>query len=198
MRIRTALVVGLLLTLGAAGCARSGDQDDGVASANGAKPSASATQGGGSGKRNPEADQEAFLNFAKCMREHGIPMDDPQMDDGRFQMSIPEGTDKEKVDAAQKECQQYMPNGGEPMRADPEAVEKMRKFSQCMRDNGITNFPDPTEDGGIAIDVNKLGVDPNSEEFKKAEEQCRQYQPGPRGSDDPGPVTDQKTEGGGA
>ncbi|WP_238010371.1 hypothetical protein KZZ52_53875 [Dactylosporangium sp. AC04546] len=197
MRIRTALVVGLLLTLGAAGCGRSGDQDDGVASANGGKPSASATQGGGSGKRNPEADQEAFLNFAKCMREHGIPMDDPQMDDGRIQMSMPEGTDKEKVDAAQEACKQYMPNGGEPMKADPATVEQMRKFSQCMRDNGITNFPDPSEDGGIAIDVNKLGVDPKSEEFKKAEEKCKQYQPGPRGSDRP--ENDEKgVDGGGA
>ncbi|GGM28073.1 hypothetical protein ACFFX1_11590 [Dactylosporangium sucinum] len=192
MRIRTALVVGLLLALGAAGCARSGDQDDGVASANGGKPSASATPGGGSGDRDPVRDQEAFLNFAKCMREHGIAMDDPQIDEGRVQMSIPESVDKDKVEAAQKECKQFMPNGGEPMKPNPEMQEQMRKFAQCMRDNGVPNFPDPSEDGGIAIDANALGVDPKSDEFRKAEEQCQQYQPGPRGSD--GPKTEERGE----
>jgi len=28
-------------------------------------------------------------------------------------------------------------------------VEQMRKFSQCMRDNGLPDFPDPDADGRL-------------------------------------------------
>ena len=130
------------------------------------------------------------------MREQGIDMPDPQMDGGGISMSIPQGTDKAKVDAANEKCKQFLPNGGQPMKADPEMQEKMRQFAQCMRDNGLPDFPDPSEDGGIRIDGNKTGVDPESEAFKKAEAACKQFQPKRQGSDGEG-STNQKTETGG-
>jgi hypothetical protein len=197
LRIRTGLVLGLLLALPVAGCARGGGDDDGVASASGAKPSASAT--GNTGKRNPKDDQEAFLKYSQCMRDHGIPMDDPQMEGGGFSMSIPEGTDVAKVQAAEAECKQFMPNGGEPPKLDAEQQEKMRKFAQCMRENGVPNFPDPSEDGGIMIDGGKLGLDPRSQQFKDAEKACEQHQPKPPGGGgDNGATQDHVEDGAGA
>jgi hypothetical protein len=194
MRIRTAFVLGLLLVLSSAGCAKGAD-GDGVASASGTtKPSASAST---STSRDPQKDQEAFLEFAKCMREHGVPMNDPQFDGGGVNLSIPEGTSKEQVDAAQKECKQYMPNGGEPMKPDPEMQEKMRKFAQCMRENGVANFPDPSDDGGMMIDSDTLGMDPQSDAFKKAEQACQQYQPKPPGGGDGGPKAQTGGDSGG-
>ncbi|GAA2606732.1 hypothetical protein GCM10010399_42070 [Dactylosporangium fulvum] len=179
MRIRTAMVAGLLLVLAGAGCARGAGQDGGVATASGtARPSTSAA---GGATRDFKRDQENFLQYAKCMREHGVPMDDPQMDGGGVVMKVPDGSDNPKVDEANKECKQFLPNGGEPMKADPEAQEQMRKFSQCMRENGVPNFPDPGEDGGIQFNSDTLGVDPQGETFKKAEEACKQYGPKRRG-----------------
>ncbi|WP_432978997.1 hypothetical protein [Dactylosporangium sp. CA-233914] len=197
MRIRTGLALGLLLVLAAAGCAR-GTGDEGVASAGGATPAASSSGQGNTGPRNPQADQEQFLKFAQCMRDHGVPMEDPQFDGGAVSLAIPEGTDKSKVDAAQAECKQYMPGGGEPPKLDPADQEKLRKFSQCMRDNGIASFPDPSEDGGIRFN-GEGGVDPKSEQFKAAQKACEQYQPKPPGGGEAGEGTTQKhSSGGGA
>ncbi|MER7009413.1 hypothetical protein ABT297_41080 [Dactylosporangium sp. NPDC000555] len=187
MRIRTALVLGLLLVLGGAGCTRGGDRDDGVATANGgAKSSAGPTA---RFSPDPKRDQESMLKFADCMRGHGIPMEDPQMDGNAFQWSFPEGIAKEKVKAAQQACKQHLPNDGEPMKIDPEAQEKLREFSRCMRENGVPNFPDPSEAGGVMIDGNNLGVDPQGEEFKKAEQQCQQYIQKPQGGGEGGRKT---------
>ncbi|HTJ34528.1 MAG TPA: hypothetical protein VL738_14980 [Dactylosporangium sp.] len=195
MRFRTGLAAALLLVLPLAGCARGGDGDDGVATASTAKPNASASAS--NAPRNPKDDQEAFLKYAQCMRDHGIPMDDPNMEGGGISMTIPEGTDRTKVDTANEACKQYMPNGGQPQKLDPATQEQLRKFAQCMREHGIDNFPDPQEDGGLMIDSDKLGVDPQSQQFKDAEKACEQYQPKPPGGGDGGPQTQQHTEKGG-
>jgi hypothetical protein len=49
------------------------------------------------------------------------------------------------------------------------------KYAQCMRDHGITNFPDPQGNGGIAIDAGSLGLDPRSQAFKDADAACEKY-----------------------
>ncbi|MEV0133959.1 hypothetical protein AB0H83_36515 [Dactylosporangium sp. NPDC050688] len=199
MRVRTAFALGLLLVLGATatGCARSGG-GDGVASAGGT-PTASASSGTGNEARDPGKDQEAMLKYAQCMREHGVDMPDPQFDGGSVTMMLPEGTDRAKVDAANEQCKRFMPNGGKPRKADPETQEKMRKFSQCMRENGVPDFPDPSEDGGIRIDGTKGGsLDPGSEVFKKAQKVCEQYQPKPPGAGAGGPKTQTNGTGSGA
>lgn len=167
MRIRTTLTLGLLaLSLGLSACG-SADDGDGVATAggDGADPSASATL----------SDQEAAVRFAQCMREHGIDVPDPDPDQEGFRAQLPEGTDPEDARAATEECKQYMPNGGEPPKLDPEVIEKQRQFAQCMRDNGVEEFPDPSEDGGVKIEGDQF--DTQSPEFKAAEEACAQFKP---------------------
>jgi len=49
------------------------------------------------------------------------------------------------------------------------------KFSECMRDQGLTWFPDPGPDGGLKVH-NPPGTDQNKVE--KAEEACKAYAPG--------------------
>jgi hypothetical protein len=179
MRIRTALVLGLLLALSAAGCGGGGDGGDGVATAGGktAEPSASASTGSAE-------DRDAIFAYAKCMRENGVPnFPDPEVGEhGEFRLSLPggEGFDKEKVDAAQEKCKKLMPNGGEPPKADPEQIDRMREYAKCMRENGVPKFPDPNAEGGFQIDGNEVG-DPQSPAFKAAEEKCRSLMPAPPG-----------------
>jgi hypothetical protein len=196
MRVRTALLLGLLLVLGlAAGCGKGRGGDNGVASAGGT-PTASAGAGTGNSTPDPAKDQENMLKYAQCMREHGVDMPDPQFEGGGISMSIPQGTDKAKVEAADKECRHFMPNGGQPMKADPEMQEKMRKYAQCMRENGVPEFPDPSEDGGIRIEGGPGGsLDPGGETFKQADKACQEFAPKRPGED--GPATSQKTENGG-
>jgi Pectinacetylesterase len=51
-------------------------------------------------------------------------------------------------------------------------------FAQCMRDNGIADFPDPDADG-LFVDLDSLGIDPDSAQFKAAEEACKDLMPPP-------------------
>jgi hypothetical protein len=123
-------------------------------------PQSSAPNADNSGK----SDQQKMLDFAKCMREHGVDMPDPQFDgDGRGQITIGGGAgtaDKSKLDAAQKACQKLMPNGGEMKKPTPEELDKMRQEAKCMREHGI-DMPDPDPNGGgRAIELGKPGQDP--------------------------------------
>jgi len=175
MRMRTGLLLGAVLALGAAGCGGDDAGDTGIASAGGtATPSSSASAASGN-------DSDGFLRYAQCVRDNGVPeFPDPEVDGGKVHLQLPPGLDREKVEAAQAKCRQYLPNGGEGNRQiDPEAREQILKFAQCMRENGVPNFPDPAEDGGIRLNVDELGIDPQSETFKSAEEKCKQYQPSP-------------------
>jgi hypothetical protein len=64
-----------------------------------------------------------------------------------------------------------------------------RKFSQCMRAHGVTDFPDPQSagsgnGGGISIQVSGGGgsdLDPNNPTFTAAQKACRALMPGKAG-----------------
>jgi hypothetical protein len=177
-----ALVLGavsVLLVVGAAG--RNGKKDNGVATAGG---TASHSPGA-----SPAASWDGGVQFAKCMRENGVPdFPDPQVDaggGGGMTMTMPEGADRQKVQAATEKCRQFMPNGGQAPKLSAEQLEAARKMSQCMRDHGITNFPDPQADGGIMITQGPDSTDlsPDNPKFKAAQQACSQYMPsgGPAG-----------------
>ena len=169
----TAVALSVVLALALVGC--KADDGDGVATAGGrGKASASPTA-------DRLSDRERALKFAKCMRRNGVPdFPDPEVDDkGGIKMRLPEGAekpDKKQVDAAMKKCKKYRPNGGQPPKADPETMEKFRRYAKCMRRNGVPNFPDPT-DQGLRIDGNKLGMSPEDPRFKAAEKTCKKYLP---------------------
>ena len=53
------------------------------------------------------------------------------------------------------------------------------KFSQCMRANGVSQFPDPDASGALTIDgvVNGSSLDPNSATFQQALGACKDLEP---------------------
>lgn len=52
-------------------------------------------------------------------------------------------------------------------------------YSQCMRAHGITHFPDPNSQGGISISGGPgSSIDPQSPQFKAADQACRKLMPG--------------------
>ena len=55
-----------------------------------------------------EKTKQAMLNFARCMRQHGVDMPDPKFDEhGGMTQLMPEkaAVDKEKFQEAEKACQ---------------------------------------------------------------------------------------------
>jgi hypothetical protein len=165
----TLLVLPLLVGLAAAGCAGA-DPEERVATAGGgaagASPSASVAQ---------VSDDDRSREFAKCMRDNGLPdFPDPETGDGGgFRIQIPAGADKAKVKAAMEKCRSLMPNGGKAVKLDPEQVEKVRQLARCMRENGVPNFPDPAADGSIQFN-GATGFDPDNPTMRAALEKCRQ------------------------
>ena len=146
---------------------------------------------------------EAALQFAKCMREHGVDMPDPVVNDsgdgkgGAVAIQIggdgPQAIDPKEMEAANKECQHFLADvasGFDP--PSGEELEKMKEqalaFSKCMRDHGV-DMPDPQfgDDGTFTVGIgvapgdgggpsNDGGppVDFNSKEFKDASDACGQ------------------------
>jgi hypothetical protein len=70
-------------------------------------------------------------------------------------------------------------NGDKPAAA-PSTTDRNAqavKYSQCMRENGVPDFPDPVN-GNIQLRAEKgSDLDPESAGFKKAQETCKQYEP---------------------
>jgi hypothetical protein len=136
--------------------------------------------------------EQAQLQFAKCMREHGIAMEDPKPAAGggpsrvTFKSKVGDGG-PQKLDAAQRACQKYMRAAAPDL--SPEEEQKMRdgalKFARCMRASGI-DVPDPTfEDGGgikIRVGGPGKGGDPgDNPRFEAAQRKCQKLMPKPPG-----------------
>jgi len=125
--------------------------------------------------------QDAALKWAQCMREHGVDMPDPEVDDkGRMRVRMSGGPGA-NVEQAQKACQSFMDKIG-PANLSPEereqAEQAMLEFAQCMRAHG-ENVPDPTPGEGIRL--TRKGDDPG---FEAAQKACQDKLPQPGGDDD--------------
>jgi len=59
------------------------------------------------------------------------------------------------------------------------SVSEAEKFSQCMRTNGISAFPDPDSSGQLTIDgiANGTHIDPNTPAFRRALTACKSLEP---------------------
>lgn len=59
------------------------------------------------------------------------------------------------------------------------AQDQAVQFAQCMRDNGVAQFPDPDASGDLTIDgvVNGSSLDTESARWKAAIDACRDLQP---------------------
>jgi hypothetical protein len=133
----------LLLTIGLlTGCGNA-DDEGGIPTAN--APTQGAESPHSSEGTNPTtAAEPGGLAFADCMRDHDVAMSDPDPQTGVPQIAESEDMDSSKVQAAVEACQHLAPAGvrgaGEQEEQD---LDLYLEFSQCMRENGLPEFPDP-------------------------------------------------------
>jgi hypothetical protein len=170
------LAAAVLLAVALTACA-SASGDSGIASANGgtSQPSASASPDNAS-----LTDAQRVRKFAQCMRDQGIDVSESSAD-GHSSIRV-RGGNRAKMEAAMRACQKYAPgSGGESRRLDPQALAQARRFSKCMRDHGVAEFPDPDPNGGIRIEAKKgSGLTPDDPTFQNAHEACGSLMGGPR------------------
>jgi len=123
----------------------------------------------------PATGQEQALKYAQCMRASGVPgFPDPDPS-GQFRGVGHEQQDNPKFRAAQQACRDLAPGGEHENFGDPAFVEQMREFSQCMRANGVPDFPDPDAQGRLRGAGHEQQGDPK---FNAAMQACRAKLPG--------------------
>jgi hypothetical protein len=175
---------GLLLALCsvallAAGCS-AGSSGGQVASL----PGHSAGPGGTATLTQAQSDQD-FVNFAHCMRSHGVQMSDPFHRPGHTGLTIAEPPHNAATRAAWAACGHYiqpivsMKNAGAASWA-ARNLNALTRYAQCMRAHDI-NMLDPTPLGALNLG-NVPGMANNdygrySPQFRAADAACRHLLP---------------------
>jgi hypothetical protein len=140
--------------------------------------------GGGATTSRPRGNPTRLLDqWAACMRSHGDPnQTDPTVDTSDvIHITVPAGYRDGVLPSGQnpasgKACIKYLAaaqsasRNGRPFPPPPSQRQRL-KFSECMRANGIPDFPDPSAGGGISA---RPGGDmsPNSPVFQNAAKVC--------------------------
>ncbi|GAB3813996.1 hypothetical protein [Kribbella italica] len=162
--LRTLLVVPVL-ALALASCGDSGST--GVATAD--QPSASAAPA--------TTAPPAATGFSECMAGYGLEVNDPKPGEG---LGIdPKVAQNPGFDAAMQACKKYLTGGERTASSDPADLAKYKAFAECVRANGLPDFPDPKPggDGGLFGE----GFDRNSPAFQNAAKKCNHHLSGAAG-----------------
>jgi hypothetical protein len=124
--------------------------------------------------------QDAMLAYAQCMRDNGVPMEDPKPDGGIALNG--EGLEPGVVEAASAACQSYLDNAESQSQRDPaadqEMFEKQLKVAACMRERGY-DYPDPVMDQSGRISQSNSGAGPQVDQAQmQADQQACAVQAG--------------------
>jgi hypothetical protein len=159
-----ALLLGAALSLAACG---------GTSSSKGG----STTSGSGSAAAARQDPQQAALDFARCMRQHGVDMPDPDFSNGGLGIRLG-GPGMDPNDptfrAAMKSCGSPFGKGG-PTTLSPEKRADIQQaaldFARCMRRHGV-DMPDPSlSGGGVQIMVPRQ-TNASGPAFRDAQKAC--------------------------
>jgi hypothetical protein len=149
--------------------------------------SSSSTGSGGSSNTGNSTTSQVGINYASCMRSHGVPKyPDPsssnKLANGLPKVSVQQlGVSTSQYQAAQNACAHLLPNGGqETQHQSQRDLDAMRAYAQCMRSHGVPTWPDPTYDptAGWGFNlVNVHGFDPNSTQIDNKMDVCNRGLP---------------------
>jgi hypothetical protein len=173
-RLRTGLVVSALLAIVLLATACSGGSAGAGVAGSASAPNASASPSG--------TLRDAQLDYARCMRDHGI-ADFPDPAPGGGTIRIKPGTggpgsdldpSNPRFKSAGDACSSLLP--AEPSQDQPsqKAWATMLRYARCMREHGFPTFPDPEPGEGFNIDPSEFAeLDPSNPRFQAANEACR-------------------------
>ena len=113
-----------------------------------------------SGGNTNAANRDQAVKFAECMRANGVrEFPDP---DASGTLTIDGIANRSSIDTnsaafnqAIAACKDLQPPGFIGHKRTAQEQENALKFAQCIRDNGVKDFPDPTPDGPL-VDTNRI------------------------------------------
>jgi len=159
----TSAIVGaaVALSLLAAGCG-GGSGKSSVAHIG----STTTTATGSSSSPDPMA---PLIKYATCMRTHGVP-DFPDPKTSATGNVMLEDPNSPRARAAKQTCRQLLPGGGAaPANEQAQRLASLLKYARCMRTHGITNFPDPDNQGEFP---STSGFNRSSPNYRAATKAC--------------------------
>lgn len=128
------------------------------------------------------------LKFSECMRSHGVTSFPDPSAGGGIQLQSSSGINpfSPAFKAAQGACRRIAPFGpGRNQHPSSEQIALTRQVSECMRQHGVTGFPDPIlktpsspagysilEDRGGVILAVPSTINPQSPGFQAAAKAC--------------------------
>jgi hypothetical protein len=145
---------------------------------------------GSSSSKTPAASNHfnQALKFSACMRSHGVTNFPDPSAGGGIQITSGSGINpfSPAFKAARTACRKLLPGPlGGNQHPTAQAVAQTRQMSQCMRQHGVTGFPDPTstppsnpagyslvEDRGGVILAVPSTINPQSPVFMQAAKVC--------------------------
>jgi hypothetical protein len=121
---------------------------------------ASSENGNGGSENKTAASHEKAMKFAKCMRANGVrAFPDPNASGELTIDEIANGSSLDTSSAAFKQalsaCKDLQPPGFTGHKRSAQEQEHAVKFAQCIRDNGVKDFPDPDPDEPM-VDTNRI------------------------------------------
>jgi hypothetical protein len=109
---------------------------------------------------NTAANHDQAVKFAECMRNNGVSQFPDPDASGSFTIDgVVNGSSLDTTSAAWKNaidaCKALEPAGFMGTQRTAQQQQNALKFAQCIRDNGVKDFPDPAADQPL-IDTNRI------------------------------------------
>ena len=100
------------------------------------------------------------MRFSECMRQNGVSeFPDPEPSGELTIDGVLNGSGLDSESAAWKQaisaCKDLQPSGFTGRKATPKEQDQRLLFAQCIREHGVTDFPDPAP-GDPLVDTNKI------------------------------------------
>jgi hypothetical protein len=131
---------------------------------------AALTTSAATAQQTPTDREDAALAYAQCMRDNGYAEFPDPTPDGGLRFLIEPGTAPRFHEAAAA-CRHLAPEGMRDEGIAPENLEALVKLSQCVRENGVPDFPDPDSEG--RFDLRGISAGPGDPRIDAAMEACR-------------------------
>jgi len=166
-------------------CGSTTPADTGSGSSGGSNaPAGSGSSSGGT----TASKREKAVKFAKCMRSNGVSeFPDPGASGDSTIDGIVNGSsldpDTPAFKQAMSACKSLEPAGFTGSKRSPQQMQAALEFAQCIRENGVKDFPDPAN-GQPLVDTNRI---PSSEQpggmsiLNAAMQRCRDLSAAARG-----------------
>lgn len=128
--------------------------------------------------------------LTQCMHDHGVtgfPASPWVVENGKLSgggSPADDGVDRATTEAADQACgsiRTRLPEGvwADDPRVSAEDLEKMGRFSECIRQHGFPDWPDPDSRGGFPIEATPLETALKSDQGQDARRACQHHYDGP-------------------